>query len=154
MADKLEVGSIVEGKVIRVKPFGAIVSIEGAGQGLVHISQISSGFVNDINEHVKSGDTVKVKVLSVDEGSGKISLSMKEAAPKPPRKEKASSNYRGDKETGNNKPNRPQNNKKDFQKESAETASAPSNTFEDKMKEWLKAANEKQAVLNKRINKR
>ena len=65
MSEKLEVGSIVEGKVVRVKPFGAIVSL-GNTQGLVHISQVANSFVQDINDHVKVGDMVKVKVLSVD----------------------------------------------------------------------------------------
>ena len=49
MSEKLEVGSIVEGKVVRVKPFGAIVSL-GNTQGLVHISQVANSFVQDINE--------------------------------------------------------------------------------------------------------
>ena len=44
MSEKLEVGSIVEGKVVRIKPFGAIVSL-GNTQGLVHISQIANSFV-------------------------------------------------------------------------------------------------------------
>ena len=66
MSEKLEVGSIVEGKVVRVKPFGAIVSL-GNTQGLVHISQVANSFVQDINDHVKVGDMVKVKVLSIDE---------------------------------------------------------------------------------------
>lgn len=70
MSEKLEVGSIVEGKVVRVKPFGAIVSL-GNTQGLVHISQVANSFVQDINDHVKVGDMVKVKVLSIDEESHK-----------------------------------------------------------------------------------
>jgi len=142
MSDKLEAGSIVEGKVIRVKPFGAIVAIEGAGQGLVHISQISSGFVKDINDFVKAGDIVKVKILSIDEESGKISLSMKEAAPKTASKENS----------------RTRTNKNNFRRDTGsndtESSGGPSDSFEDKMKEFLKASSEKQAVLNKRINKR
>ena len=144
MSDKIEVGSIVEGKVLRVKPFGAIVAIDGFGQGLVHISQVSHGFVSDINEHVKAGDIVKVKVLSVDEEAKKISLSMKEAAPKPQLKDKPPKRER---------PSNPdRSNAENFS--DGEMQAPPSNSFEDKMKEWLKAANEKQAVLNKRINKR
>ena len=81
MSEKLEVGSIVEGKVVRVKPFGAIVSL-GNTQGLVHISQVANSFVQDINDHVKVGDMVKVKVLSIDEESHKIALSIREALPK------------------------------------------------------------------------
>ena len=76
MSEKLEVGSIVEGKVVRVKPFGAIVSL-GNTQGLVHISQVANSFVQDINDHVKVGDMVKVKVLSIDE----IIASLKDGDP-------------------------------------------------------------------------
>ena len=144
MSEKLEVGSIVEGKVLRVKPFGAIVAIDGAVRGLVHISQIARGFVSDINEYVKVGDIVKVKVLSVDEEAKKISLSMKDAVPEPEFKDKAV------------KKENPRNADRSGENGSfgGEAQAPPSNSFEDKMKEWLKAANEKQAVLNKRINKR
>ena len=90
MSEKLEVGSIVEGKVVRVKPFGAIVSL-GNTQGLVHISQVANSFVQDINDHVKVGDMVKVKVLSIDEESHKIALSIREALPKEERRPKSTS---------------------------------------------------------------
>ena len=76
MSEKLEVGSIVEGKVVRIKPFGAIVSL-GNTQGLVHISQICDRFIKHPLEAVKLGDVVKVKVLSVDLEKKRISLSMK-----------------------------------------------------------------------------
>ena len=66
MSEKLEVGSIVEGKVIRVKPFGAIVSIGEQAQGLVHISQVANSFVQDINDHVKVGANGTLKVMYVD----------------------------------------------------------------------------------------
>ena len=68
MAEKIETGSVVEGKVVRIKPFGAIVQLEGGAQGLVHISQIANGFVQDINDHVAVGDTVKV-YAKVKEGN-------------------------------------------------------------------------------------
>ena len=76
MSEKLEVGSIVEGKVVRVKPFGAIVSL-GKVQGLVHISQICDRFIKHPLEAVKLGDVVQVKVLSVDMQKKRISLTMK-----------------------------------------------------------------------------
>ena len=77
MSEKVQVGTIVEGKVLRIKPFGAIVSLGDKTQGLVHISQVANSFVQDINEHVSVGDIVKVKVLSIDEASNKISLSVR-----------------------------------------------------------------------------
>jgi S1 RNA binding domain protein len=70
---------IFEGKVVGVQKFGAFVEVaEPRFSGMVHISEIANRFVPDINELVKEGDIVKVKVLSRGDG-GKISLSMKKA---------------------------------------------------------------------------
>ncbi len=74
----VSVGSIVEGKIVSVMPFGAFVDIGNKQSGLVHISEISSGYVKNINDCVKKGDSVKVKVIKIDD-SGKISLSIKQA---------------------------------------------------------------------------
>ena len=67
----------MEGKVTGIAKFGAFVSLEEGKSGLVHISEISAGFVTDINEHLKVGDVVKVKVLSVDLQKRRIGLTMK-----------------------------------------------------------------------------
>ena len=72
----------MEGKVTGIAKFGAFVSLEEGKSGLVHISEISAGFVTDINEHLKVGDVVKVKIVSVDE-KGRINLSIRQAQPKP-----------------------------------------------------------------------
>lgn len=90
----ISVGEVLDGKVLSVMPFGAFVSIGENVSGLVHISEISSSYVKDINEHIKKGDSVKVKIIKIDEG-GKISLSIKQAAPE--RKEKRKSEHRGEK---------------------------------------------------------
>ncbi len=74
---QIEVGKIVDGKVTGITNFGAFVDIEGGVTGLVHISEVAVGFVKDINEHLKVGDSVKVKVVSVDE-KGKVGLSIKQ----------------------------------------------------------------------------
>lgn len=144
MSEKLEVGSIVEGKVVRVKPFGAIVSL-GNTQGLVHISQVANSFVQDINDHVKVGDIVKVKVLSIDEESHKIALSIREALPKEERRPKSNKQPRRQSEASANPA------QEYFRPQSSVNASSD---FEDKMKEWMKQANDRQTSLNKRANKR
>ena len=77
MSEKPEVGSIVEGKVVRIKPFGAIVSLGEQVQGLVHISQICEKRIKKPSEVLTVGDKVKVKVTAVKDG--KLSLSIKEA---------------------------------------------------------------------------
>lgn len=153
MSEKLEVGSIVEGKIVRIKPFGAIVSL-GAVQGLVHISQVANSFVQDINDHVKIGDVVKVKVLSIDEESHKIALSIRDALPKedrPPRTDKPFQPRKpGAPGGGSRPPKAPSAAESFFRPESA----GNTNEFEDKMKDWLKQSTERQTTLNKRANKR
>lgn len=74
----ISVGSIVEGKVVSVMPFGAFVDIGNKQSGLVHISEVSSKYVKDINDCVKKGDAVKVKIIKIDD-AGKISLSIRQA---------------------------------------------------------------------------
>lgn len=74
----LEVGKVVEGKVSGITGFGAFVELEGGRSGLVHISEVSKNYVKDINEHLKVGDTVKVKIMNI-EPNGKIGLSIKKA---------------------------------------------------------------------------
>lgn len=75
---QIEEGSIVRGKVTGVAPFGAFVELEGGKTGLVHISEVSTDYVDDINKYLTQGQTVKVKVISIDE-KGKISVSIKRA---------------------------------------------------------------------------
>ncbi len=75
---QLEVGKIVSGKVTGITNFGAFVQMEGGKTGLVHISEVALSFVKNINEFLKEGDEVKVKILSVDD-NGKVSLSIKKA---------------------------------------------------------------------------
>lgn len=81
---ELTVGAVLEGKVKSITNFGAFIYLPENRTGLVHISEVSSLFVNDIHEHLKEGQVVRVKVLSIDP-SGKISLSIKRAAAPPPR---------------------------------------------------------------------
>ena len=77
MTEKIETGSILTGKVTGLQPYGAFVALDENIQGLVHISEITHGYVKDINDHLKVGDEIKVKVLSVDEEAGKIGLSIR-----------------------------------------------------------------------------
>ena len=74
----LEPGTIIEGKVTGVTPFGAFISFGEGKTGLVHISEVALEYVKNINDHVKENDIVKAKILSID-NNGKISLSIKQA---------------------------------------------------------------------------
>jgi polyribonucleotide nucleotidyltransferase len=73
-----EIGKIYTGTVARIVDFGAFVTILPGKDGLVHISQIAEQRVENVNDYLKEGQTVNVKVLDID-GRGKIKLSMKES---------------------------------------------------------------------------
>ncbi len=75
---ELTVGQIVEGKITGITNFGVFVDLGEGKSGMVHISEVARTYVNDINEFVKMGDLVKVKVLNMGE-DGKIALSIKRA---------------------------------------------------------------------------
>ena len=132
MQEKFNVGDIVEGKVTGIKPFGAFVAIDDNHQGLVHISEVSHSYVKDINDFLKVGDEIKVKILSVDEDAKKISLSIRKTEPEPKRE-----------------PRKPAAKGRQQAADSKEGF----NTLEQKLKDWLKESNEKQAQLNKRLKK-
>ena len=74
--NQLEVGGILEGKVTGITKFGAFVSLGEGKTGMVHVSEVAQTFVENINDHLTGGQTVKVKVMSIGE-DGKISLSIK-----------------------------------------------------------------------------
>ena len=80
----LEVGAVCNGKVTSITKYGAFVALGEGKSGMVHISEISHTYVSDINEHLKSGQEVKVKVIGIDE-NGRISLSIRKAEPRPER---------------------------------------------------------------------
>jgi polyribonucleotide nucleotidyltransferase len=73
----VEVGSVYEGKVVRLMDFGAFVAILPGKDGLVHISQISNERVEKVSDKLAEGDVIKVKVLEVDR-QGRIRLSMRD----------------------------------------------------------------------------
>jgi len=75
----VEVGRIYEGTVLKLLDFGAIVSVLPGKDGLLHISQIANERVENVADHLKEGQTVRVKVLEADE-KGRLRLSMKAAS--------------------------------------------------------------------------
>ncbi len=71
------VGEILEGKITGIQAYGAFVYIDEKTSGLIHISEISDGFVRDVEHYVKVGDRIRVKVLEVDESGHQLRLSLK-----------------------------------------------------------------------------
>ncbi|MBI5465718.1 MAG: polyribonucleotide nucleotidyltransferase [Candidatus Kerfeldbacteria bacterium] len=79
---EVRVGEVFQGKVTRLMNFGAFVEILPRQEGLVHVSELAWGYVNNVNDVVKVGDTLEVKVIEIDE-MGRINLSHRQTMPKP-----------------------------------------------------------------------
>jgi len=156
-----EVGSILEGKVTGITKFGAFVSLPENRSGLVHISEIAYSYVSDISEHLSEGQTVTVKVIGID-ANNRINLSIKQAAPPPPRPERrftprpasnATNNSQPQGEGERRPPRRPQPNT--FQGEPAQPKGPVS--FEDQLKQFMASSDSKLSELRlneKRGNRR
>lgn len=71
---------LLEGKITKITGFGAFVELTDGRSGLIHISEIADGFVDDIHRFVTEGQEVKVVLVNTDE-KGRLSLSLKRAAP-------------------------------------------------------------------------
>jgi len=79
-ADQLSVGQVIEGKVVKTLDFGAFVDIGDGVEGLAHLSELSEKRIAKTEDAVKTGDTVRVKILRIDKENKKIGLSIKQAA--------------------------------------------------------------------------
>ena len=74
----LEVGSVFEGTITRIMNFGAFCEIFPGKEGLIHVSELSGKFIKNVEDAVKIGDKVKVKLIKIDE-MGRLNLSIKQA---------------------------------------------------------------------------
>ncbi len=126
----VKVGKVVEGTVTGITNFGAFVRLQGGKTGLVHISEISHDYVNDVNKYLKKNQKVKVKVLSVED-DGKISLSIRRAKPKKTNRQPGQIDWL----------DKSKNKQKNM-------------SFEDKMSQFLKDSSERQEVLKSREAKK
>jgi len=133
----LEVGAILEGKVTGITKFGAFVSFPSGKSGLVHISEIAYPYVQNVSDHLTDGQTVKVKVIGIDE-NGRINLSIKKAVEQPrPAVHASQAPIRNQQGMRNSSP---------FRTPAVQTAAAaPSqeNSFEDKLKRFMQDSDSK-----------
>ncbi len=74
---KYEKDKIVTGYVTGIEKYGIFVNLDEYYSGLIHISEISSSFVKDINDYVNIGETIKMRIMSIDEKKHQIKLSIK-----------------------------------------------------------------------------
>ncbi len=126
----MEAGSIVEGKVTRITNFGAFVELEEGKVGLIHISEVAEVYVNDVRDFLSEGDTVKVKVVSID--GNKIALSLKQAKAKSPEENQSFK----------------QNRRGDFRKPQRQLSAS----FEDKLSKFLKDSDERLTDLKRKTD--
>jgi len=75
------IGTIIEGEVTNITRFGAFVKVENGEEGLVHISEVANEYVSNVEDYVKVGDKIKVKVLNRNP-KGKLELSIKQTLQK------------------------------------------------------------------------
>src|SRR4051794_4870358 len=129
----IEVGSKLQGKVTGITKFGAFVGLPDGSTGLVHISEVADNYVKDINEHLKVGDQVEVKVLNVEK-DGKIGLSIKKAKDRPESAQRSQSN------SYSQRPRQGRNNDRNNSK--------PEN-FETKMAKFLKDSEDRLTSLKR-----
>ena len=83
-----EIGGVYQGVVKSIMPYGAFVGISSNTDGLVHISELSWERVENVEDILKEGEKIEVKLIAIDEKSGKIKLSRKVLLPKPEKENK------------------------------------------------------------------
>ena len=137
---QIDIGSVYDGTVTGLTKFGAFVKLENGVSGMVHISEVSNEYVNDISEHLSEGDKVKVKVLEINE-KGKVSLSIKKALP-PQEKPKPQ------------KPSKPRRDNKDRGWKGAPQESSVPMSFEDMMAKFKAQSEDKMSDLKRSSDKR
>ncbi|PHE03389.1 RNA-binding protein S1 [Bacillus pseudomycoides] len=155
----IEVGSKLQGKVTGITNFGAFVELPEGLTGLVHISEVADNYVKDINDHLKVGDQVEVKVINVEK-DGKIGLSIKKAKERvKPEGDRPRSEYQrgGDQRGGDQRggdqqrSGRPQRNRS-FNRDNRggrDNGGNQKETFEQKMARFLKDSEDRLTSLKR-----
>lgn len=73
----MKIGDKLKGRITGIQPYGAFVELETGDTGLIHISEIRTGFIENIHETLKVDEEVQVQVVDLDEFTGKASLSIR-----------------------------------------------------------------------------
>ncbi len=87
------IGEIVEGVVTGIQPYGAFILLKDQTKGLVHISELSDGYVRDVSQFVTLGDNVIVKIIDFDKEANQARLSLKAVQSGRSRKERKYQRY-------------------------------------------------------------
>ena len=121
---ELTIGAVLEGTIKTITNFGAFVALPENRTGMVHISEVANCYVSDIRQHLSEGQSVKVKVMKIDE-NGKVALSIKKAEEYTPRRSNRTDAPRAVSETPK-----------------AKAPAAPL-TFEEKLKQFMSDSDSK-----------
>ena len=151
MQMEFTVGNIYEGKVTGITGSGAFVQLAPGKSGMVHISEIANTYVDDIKKHIKEGDTVKVKLIAIDQ-NGRINLSIKKALPVPEKPQAAP-------KPRNASPAKPAGNQAPAGTaapvmEAATIEKSADSLFEDKLRMFMQRSESKMSDLRMQKDKR
>jgi len=150
---QVEEGTILTGKVTGLTKFGAFVDLEGGSTGMVHISEVSNTYVEDIKDFLTMGQEVRVQVLSVVDN--KISLSIKKLLPPEERKPRPAQARgvppRGDQQRGGPPRRREAQNVWQGPKQTPQTGDM---TFEDMMSKFKQTSDEKMGDMKRTTENR
>ena len=133
----LTVGAIIEGKVKSITKFGAFIALPENKTGMVHISEITHAYVNDIHDHLTEGQDVKVMVIGME--NGKINLSIRRTLPAPQRPQNDRPKQGFDRRTeGSGRPaqQRPQGDRP-ARPRPAQPAEKQPQSFDDMLKQFM-----------------
>ncbi|MEG2073450.1 MAG: S1 RNA-binding domain-containing protein [Angelakisella sp.] len=142
---QLAVGDIAQGKVAKITNYGAFIDFEDGSTGMIHISEVANTYVKDINDHIKLGDTVSVKVIGINE-QNKVSLSIKAMQEPPPQPQFAQNRQGGGRAFSAPRPPR------SFNKPAAVVSTG--DPFEDMMNKFKKTSDDKLSDLKKVMDPR
>ena len=146
-----QIGTILEGKVTTITKFGAFVALEGGKSGLVHISEIANTYVNDVNDFLTQGQSVKVMVLANE--NGKINLSIKRTESAPARPARPARPAPSGQTRREERPYTPRPASQQPHRSAPQPSAPPAEqSFEDKLKQFLSSSEGKMADLNRSMD--
>ena len=131
---ELTVGAIVDGKVKSITKFGAFIALPENQTGMVHISEITHAYVNDIRDHLTEGQDVKVMVIGLENGKINLSIRRTQAAPQRQPSDRPKQSF--DRPRTNDRPPRPQQDNRPPRPRQAPQPAQPQ-TFDDMLKQFM-----------------
>ena len=133
---ELTVGAIIEGKVKSITKFGAFIALPGNQTGMVHISEITHAYVNDIHDHLTEGQHVKVMVIGLENGKINLSIRRTQPAPQRPQNDRPKQGYDRPRQDNRSAAPRTQENRAQRPRP-AQPAEKQPQSFDDMLKQFM-----------------